>query len=85
MKRSDYFFELPESLIAQHPPPERGASRLMVLDRESGRRQGFMVRDLPSILERGTLMVFNNSRVRKARLLARAKENRRRGGISPPR
>ncbi|MDR1863029.1 MAG: tRNA preQ1(34) S-adenosylmethionine ribosyltransferase-isomerase QueA [Treponema sp.] len=74
MKRSDYFFELPESLIAQHPPPERGGSRLMVLDRGSGRRQGFMVRDLPSILERGTLMVFNNSRVRKARLLARAKE-----------
>jgi S-adenosylmethionine:tRNA ribosyltransferase-isomerase len=75
MKRRDYFFELPESLIAQYPPPERGGSRLMVLDRKTGGRKGCMVRDLPSLLERGTLLVFNNSKVRKARLLARAEKS----------
>jgi S-adenosylmethionine:tRNA ribosyltransferase-isomerase len=75
MKRSDYFFELPESLIAQYPPPERGMSRLMVLDRETGRREGCMVGDLPLLLEKGTVLVFNNSKVRKARLLARAEKS----------
>jgi S-adenosylmethionine:tRNA ribosyltransferase-isomerase len=74
MKRSDYFFELPESLIAQHPPAERGRSRLMVLDPKTGNREHRMVTDLPLLLEKGTLLVFNNSKVRKARLLARAKE-----------
>jgi S-adenosylmethionine:tRNA ribosyltransferase-isomerase len=74
MKRKDYFFELPESLIAQHPPAERGRSRLMVLNPGTGEREHRMAADLPSLLEKGTLLVFNNSRVRKARLLARAKE-----------
>jgi S-adenosylmethionine:tRNA ribosyltransferase-isomerase len=74
MKRQDYFFELPESLIAQYPPAERGRSRLMVLDTGTGERKGRMVMDLPSLLEKGTLLVFNNSRVRKARLMARAQE-----------
>jgi S-adenosylmethionine:tRNA ribosyltransferase-isomerase len=74
MKRRDYFFELPESLIAQYPSPERGRSRLMVLDPRRGSREHRTVTDLPSLLEKGTLLVFNNSRVRKARLPARDKE-----------
>jgi S-adenosylmethionine:tRNA ribosyltransferase-isomerase len=82
MKPSDFSFEIPNDLIAQYPPEQRGQSRLMTLDRLSGKRQHRMVCDLPEILSepewRGTdgglpLLVFNNSRVRKARLV----------GISP--
>ena len=68
MKTSDFNFELPEKLVAQYPPAERGQSRLLVMNRSSSRLEHRMVRDLPSIIESGTLMVFNNSRVRKARL-----------------
>ncbi|MDR0474439.1 MAG: tRNA preQ1(34) S-adenosylmethionine ribosyltransferase-isomerase QueA [Treponema sp.] len=72
MKTSDFDFELPQNLIAQYPPAERGNSRLMVLDRRTGSRERRMVSDLPSLLEKGTLLVFNNSKVRKARLLGNA-------------
>ncbi|MDR2482543.1 MAG: tRNA preQ1(34) S-adenosylmethionine ribosyltransferase-isomerase QueA [Treponema sp.] len=68
MKTADFFFDLPEQLIAQHPPARRDQSRLMVLDRAAGTRAHCRVADLPSLLEPGTLLVFNNSRVRKARL-----------------
>ena len=79
MKTSDYFFELPEDLIAKYPPPRRGDSRLMLLERGTGERRHLTVKDLPGILSgpafRGInggspLLVFNNSRVRKARLKA---------------
>jgi S-adenosylmethionine:tRNA ribosyltransferase-isomerase len=78
LKTSDFFFELPERLIAQYPPEQRGQSRLMVLDRLTGKQSHRMVGDLPEILSgpelRGTggelpLLVFNNSKVRKARLV----------------
>ena len=68
MQTADFFFELPAHLIAQHPPARRDGSRLMVLDRAGGTRAHRRVQDLPSLLEPGTLLVFNNSRVRKARL-----------------
>jgi len=68
MKTSDFTFELPENLIAQHPAASRGQSRLLVMDRKKGCLDHRMVRDLPSIIEKGTLMVFNNSRVRRARI-----------------
>jgi S-adenosylmethionine:tRNA ribosyltransferase-isomerase len=78
VKTSDFSFELPEHLIAQYPPEARGQSRLMTLDRLTGKRQHRMVHDLPEILTgpefRGAdgglpLLVFNNSKVRKARLI----------------
>ena len=69
MKTNDFYFDLPDNLIAQYPPGERGMGRLMVMDRKMGRLEHRMVRELPSLLEGGTLAVFNNSRVRKARLL----------------
>jgi S-adenosylmethionine:tRNA ribosyltransferase-isomerase len=69
MKTSDFSFDLPENLIAQFPPEKRGASRLMVLDRQTRGRSHRSVTDLPTLLEKGSLLVFNNSRVRKARLL----------------
>ncbi|GHU54546.1 S-adenosylmethionine:tRNA ribosyltransferase-isomerase [Spirochaetia bacterium] len=82
MRTSDFSFELPEHLIAQYPPAERGQSRLMVLNRETRSREHRMVADLPDLLksnfqraaaqEAMPLLVFNNSRVRKARLLGTA-------------
>ena len=68
MKTHDFDFDLPESLIAQSPTPERGQSRLLVLNRGTGSREHRMVSELPMLLKKGTLLVFNNSRVRKARL-----------------
>jgi len=68
MKTNDFYFDLPDDLIAQYPPAERGLGRLMVMDRGRGRLEHRMVAELPSLLEKGTLAVFNNSRVRKARL-----------------
>jgi S-adenosylmethionine:tRNA ribosyltransferase-isomerase len=76
MKTSDFFFDIPSELIARYPPEERGKSRLMVLDTAGKRREHRMVEDLPRILSGpgfrgpggGSLLVFNNSRVRKARL-----------------
>ena len=63
----DFDFELPPELIAQHPAAERSASRL--LDGLAEVPQDRRFRDLPSLLEAGDLLVFNNTRVIKARLL----------------
>lgn len=71
MKTTDFSFELPDELIAQHPSDRRGESRLMVVDRASGAISHRMVADLPEILSPQTVMVFNDSRVRKARLYGR--------------
>lgn len=68
MKTDDFNFELPERLIAQYPPEHRGKSRLMVLDRATEKTFDAMVADIASFIEPGTLMIFNDSRVRKARL-----------------
>lgn len=68
MKTSDFSFDLPQELIAQEPTRERGTSRLLVLDRETGERSHRNVVDLPSILPADSVVVFNNSRVRKARI-----------------
>jgi len=81
MKTSDFFFELPDHLIAQYPPEQRGQSRMMTLNRRTGLRTHRMVNDLPEILcgpeLRGKdgglpLLVFNDSKVRKARLIGAA-------------
>ncbi|MDR0585532.1 MAG: tRNA preQ1(34) S-adenosylmethionine ribosyltransferase-isomerase QueA [Treponema sp.] len=68
MKTSDFFFGLPSHLIAQYPPEQRGHSRLMTLDRKTGKRRHCAVADLPRLLVPGDLLVFNDSRVRKARI-----------------
>jgi S-adenosylmethionine:tRNA ribosyltransferase-isomerase len=68
MKTRDFFFDLPPELIAQYPQAERGRSRLLVLDRLTGKPSHHLVGELPDILEGRSLLVFNNSRVRKARL-----------------
>lgn len=68
MKRTDFHYDLPDELIARYPAPERSASRLLVLDRQTGARQDRQFRDLPAFLRPGDLLVFNNTRVIPARL-----------------
>lgn len=68
MKRELFSYELPPALIAQRPLERREDSRLLVVDCETGSIEHRLFRDLPWLLEPGDCMVFNCSRVRKARL-----------------
>jgi S-adenosylmethionine:tRNA ribosyltransferase-isomerase len=67
LRLADFDFELPPELIAQHPAPERSASRL--LDGTRTPPVDRIFRELPSLLNAGDLLVFNDTRVIKARLL----------------
>lgn len=67
MQRSDFSYELPEALIAQTPAAQRSASRLLHLGRDGGCTDRW-VRDLPTLLEPGDLLIFNDTRVIPARL-----------------
>lgn len=69
MNVSDFDFELPEELIAQHPPDVRGGSRLLVFDRATGRIEHTTFDRLPHHLRPGDLIVVNDTRVFPARLL----------------
>jgi S-adenosylmethionine:tRNA ribosyltransferase-isomerase len=65
---SDFDFALPEELIAQRPPAERGASRMLILNRQSGAWQDSYFDQLPTLLRAGDVLVVNDSRVIPARL-----------------
>jgi S-adenosylmethionine:tRNA ribosyltransferase-isomerase len=67
---SDFHYDLPEDLIAQRPPVQRGSSRMMTLDRRTGAFADRLFTDLPSLLHPGDLLVLNDSRVLPARLFA---------------
>ncbi|HZK84657.1 MAG TPA: tRNA preQ1(34) S-adenosylmethionine ribosyltransferase-isomerase QueA [Desulfosporosinus sp.] len=69
MNVSEFDFYLPEALIAQHPVEPRDASRLMVLNRDSGGIEHHRFRDLVSLLKEGDVLVLNNTRVIPARLI----------------
>ncbi|MBO7389488.1 MAG: tRNA preQ1(34) S-adenosylmethionine ribosyltransferase-isomerase QueA [Oscillospiraceae bacterium] len=69
MKKSDFWFDLPEELIAQTPLDKRDESRLLVIDKKSGALEHRRFRDLPSLLRKGDCLVLNDSRVLPARLL----------------
>jgi len=71
MKRSDFHFDLPPELIAQHPAPERDGARLLVVDARTGTWSHRAIRDLPELLPAGSLCVPNDVRVRHARLFLR--------------
>ena len=71
MKTADFDYQLPPERIAQHPPAERDAARMLVLDPTADRLIDSAVRDLPRFLEPGDLLVLNDSRVLPARLLGR--------------
>jgi S-adenosylmethionine:tRNA ribosyltransferase-isomerase len=79
---SDFHFDLPEELIAQHPPAERGSSRMLVLDRATGALRDKLFRDLPGLLQPGDLLILNDSRVLPARLFA-TRAGRRAQASSP--
>jgi len=68
VKKSDFNFDLPPELIAQAPLAERSASRLLLLNVPTRTWQDRMFRDLPSLLRKGDLLVFNDTRVLPARL-----------------
>ncbi|HEY7194408.1 MAG TPA: tRNA preQ1(34) S-adenosylmethionine ribosyltransferase-isomerase QueA [Gemmatimonadales bacterium] len=65
---SDFDYDLPSDQIAQHPLPERAASRLLVLDRASGTIRHLHFHDLPELIPPGDVLVINTSRVIPARL-----------------
>ena len=77
MLRSDFHFDLPPDLIAQHPAPDRDGARLLVVDAQSGTWSHRAIRDLPELIPAGSLCVPNDVRVRHARIFLR-----RRGGGS---
>jgi S-adenosylmethionine:tRNA ribosyltransferase-isomerase len=68
---TDFDYHLPEELIAQQPPAERGQSRMLVMDRATGTLRDSHFSAFPSLLNRGDLLVLNDSRVIPARLYAR--------------
>lgn len=72
MKKSDFYFDLPEHLIAQHPLAQRDSSRLLVLDRATGSVSHRHFTDLLDYLNPGDCLVMNNSRVIPARLMGHA-------------
>ena len=69
MRRQEFAYELPPELIAQDPLRERSASRMLVLDGDSGAPCDRQVRDLPEYLRAGDLLVLTDTRVVPARLL----------------
>ena len=77
MLTSDYDYHLPPHLIAQTPVEPRDHARLMVMDRRSGEVSHHRFTDLPDMLTRGDLLVFNDSRVFPARLYGHLKRSGR--------
>jgi S-adenosylmethionine:tRNA ribosyltransferase-isomerase len=78
VKISEYTYELPEKSIALEPPKVRGASKLLVLDRSSGATHHRKYQDLIDYLEPGDVLVLNDTRVIKARLLATNADGKKR-------
>ena len=61
MKTSDFYYDLPQELIAQDPLEDRSASRLMVLDKETGEIQHHVFRDIIDYLNPGDCLVINDT------------------------
>ncbi|NTW72089.1 MAG: tRNA preQ1(34) S-adenosylmethionine ribosyltransferase-isomerase QueA [Eubacteriaceae bacterium] len=77
MKTSDFYYELPDDLIAQHPLEERDSSRLMVMNRETGELEHRKFYNIIEYMEEGDTLVLNDTRVMPARLFG---VNKLRGG-----
>ena len=71
MKTSDFYYDLPQELIAQTPLERRDASRLMTLDKATGAVSHRHFYELPQLLRPGDCLVMNDSRVLPARLIGR--------------
>ncbi len=75
---SDFNYDLPEERIAKFPPKERGTSRLLVLNRETGAIQDSWYRDLDQFLHAGDVLILNDTRVMQSRLFCELPDGRRR-------
>jgi len=71
MKKSDFTFDLPKALIAQHPTKERTQSRLLFLNKVTGKIQDLHFTDIINFINKGDLLVFNNTKVIPARLFGK--------------
>ncbi len=76
LKRSDFYYELPQELIAQTPIEPRNTSRMLVLDRSSGSISHSHFYNLCELLKKGDLLVLNDSRVIPARIYGEKENNR---------
>lgn len=74
MLKSDFYYDLPKELIAQHPLPQRDHSRLMALNKETGEIGHHHFYDIEQLLRPGDLLVVNNSRVIPARIYGTKKD-----------
>lgn len=74
MKTSDFYYNLPQELIAQDPAERRDLSRLLVIDKKTGTRQHRVFHDITDYLEPGDCLVINNTKVIPARLLGEREE-----------
>jgi S-adenosylmethionine:tRNA ribosyltransferase-isomerase len=82
LRVADFDFDLPEELIAQQPPAERGESRMLVMDRATGALRDAKFAEFASLLNPGDLLVLNESRVIPARLYARRTLRRERENLT---
>lgn len=69
LKKSDFYFDLPQELIAQDPLEDRSASRLLVLDRKTGAVEHHTFREITNYVRSGDCLVLNNTKVIPARLM----------------
>ena len=69
MKRQDFYFDLPEELIAQDPLEDRSSSRLLVLDKKTGATSHHIFREIKDYLKPGDCLVINDTKVIPARLI----------------
>lgn len=69
LQKSDFYFDLPEELIAQDPLEDRSSSRLLVLDKESGETSHHIFKEVINFLNPGDCLVLNNTKVIPARLI----------------
>ena len=67
LKKSDFYFDLPQELIAQDPLEDRSSSRLLVLDKNTGELSHHIFRDIIDYLHPGDCLVLNNTKVIPAR------------------
>ena len=73
MKLEDYTYNLPDELIAAHPPQVRGGSRMLALNRKTGELTDTFYRDVAQFFNAGDLLILNDTKVIKARLFVRKK------------
>ena len=74
LKKSDFYFDLPEELIAQDPLEDRSSSRLLVLDKETGETSHHIFKEVINYLNPGDCLVLNNTKVIPARLIGQKED-----------